>query len=62
LRLAHPAHPSSKDAKSIPVSIRGSLLHLKGINVADHGGVYLNAWEKTHSGGFRNRRHEGILQ
>jgi hypothetical protein len=62
LRLAHPAHPSSKDAKSIPVSIRGSLLHLKGINVADHGGVYLNAWEKTHSGGFRNRRHEWILQ
>jgi hypothetical protein len=62
LRLAHPAHPSSKDAKSIPVSIRGSLLHLKGINVADHGGVYLNAWEKTHSGAFRNRRYEWILQ
>jgi hypothetical protein len=31
LRLAHPAHPSSKDAKSIPISIQGGRLHLEGI-------------------------------
>jgi hypothetical protein len=32
-RLA--AHPSSKDAKSIPIPLQGGLFHLKGINVAD---------------------------
>jgi hypothetical protein len=62
LRLAHPAHPPSKDAKSIPISIQGGRLHLKRINVADNGGVYVNAWEMTHSGAFRNRRYDWILQ
>lgn len=58
LPLAHPAHPSSRNARGIPISVKDGMIHLRGIDLRDGAGVYVNGWERTQSGSLLNRRYE----
>jgi hypothetical protein len=62
LPLAHPAHPASKDAPAITVSIQEGLLRVKGIDLPEATAVHVNGWEMTQSGVLRNCRYEWKFQ
>jgi hypothetical protein len=62
LPLAHPAHPSSKEARTTPVSIDEGFVQLNKTNIGRGTIVYVDGWERTQSGGFQNQRYEWIVQ
>lgn len=62
LPLAHPAHPSSRDARSISIWVKKGALHVDEINVPRGTSVYVNGWERIQSGSFQNQRFEWTFQ
>ena len=62
LPLAHPAHPSSKDAQSIPVSVKEDVVHVNGTNIPNGTSIYVNGWRRTRSGSLRNHRYRWMFQ
>jgi hypothetical protein len=58
LPLAHPAHPSSKGAGSIPISINEGIVHIDKTNVRPGTSVHVTGWKSTGSRALRNQRYE----
>jgi hypothetical protein len=62
LPLAHPAHPSSSDARSIPISIHEGVVRINETNVSPYTSVFVNGWKRTQFGSLRNERYEWMFQ
>jgi len=62
LPLAHPAHPSAKDARRIPVSINDRVVHVNNTKVPHGTSVYVDGWKRTQSGSLQNQRYEWTFQ
>jgi hypothetical protein len=58
LPLAHPAHPSAKDAPRISISINEGVVHVSETKVLQGTSVHVNGWKTTQSGTLQNQRYE----
>jgi hypothetical protein len=62
LPLAHPAHPSWKDAQRIPISIDEGAVHVDKTNIRPGTNIYVSGWKRTQSGSLRNQRYQWTFQ
>ena len=56
------AHPSSKDAEQITISIERNTLHLDKVAIALGTRIFAEGWTRTESGALHSRRYEWTIR